>query len=55
VRTRAPRAVAPAGLQRLNGHEDQKQAPARTVTTLGQPDSLRLVPLKCQIDREFMD
>ncbi len=42
ARTRAPRAAAPAGPRKPNGHEDQKQAPARAGTRRGEADSLRL-------------
>jgi hypothetical protein len=38
VRTRA---IAPLDPQDRNGHEDQKQAPAQTVTRREKPDSLR--------------
>jgi hypothetical protein len=44
VHARAHRARAPADPQDRNRHEDQKQAPARTVTR-HKPDSLRLILL----------
>ena len=42
VPARHTREAAIVGPQKLNGHDDQKQAPARTVTKPGEPGSLRL-------------
>lgn len=50
---RAHRAATPASHQKANGHEDQKQVPARTGTTPGQPDSLKLITDKGFAGKKF--